>query len=405
MALIVQKFGGSSLANLDCINHVATKILQTCQQGHQVVVIVSAMHGETDRLINLAKSIHPEPHAREYDVLLATGEQASMALLTIALIRLGCSARSYSGAQACIYTNGVYKKARIIDIQCDAIRKDLAAGNIPVIAGFQGIDHKGDINTLGRGGSDTTAVAVAAALNADECQIFTDVDGIYSADPSIVPEARLLKQIHFEEVLELASMGAKVLQQQSVEYAGKFKVPLRVLSTFSDGPGTLVTFARNNMSNALVSGVACKPNQAKIVLRGIDDKPGIAGKILAPISHANIDVDMILQTSSLNGKTDFIFTIPGDDYVRGREIVDELSTKIDIQEILGNDKIGKLSLIGVGMQSHAGIASKMLETLGNENINIQMISTSEIKISVVIEEQFLDLGAKCLHTAFALGAS
>lgn len=404
MALIVQKYGGTSLSNLGCVEKVATKILQTRRKGHQVVVVVSAMNGETDRLIGLAKSIQEEPDAREYDVLVSTGEKASMALMCMALIKRGCRARSYSGSQACIQTNGIYKKARIIDIQCDAIRADIAAGCIPIIAGFQGIDCKGDINTLGRGGSDTTAVAIAAALGADECQIYTDVEGVYSADPRVVPEAQRLKQIHFEEILEMASMGAKVLQNHSVEYAGKYKVPLRVLSTFTEGPGTLVTFDQKNMSDALISGVAYNRNQAKLTLRGIPDQPGIGAKILTPISDANIDVDIILQNGTQTGTTDFTFTISRDDYKRAMEIIDKIVTEIGIQEVSGDDKIGKLSLVGVGMQSHTGIASKMLATLGKENINIQMISTSEIKISVVIDEKYLELGVRALHAAFSLDA-
>jgi aspartate kinase len=402
MAFIVQKYGGTSLGTLACIEHVADKVLATKQQGYDVLVVVSAMSGETDRLINLAKGIHENPDPREYDVIISTGEQVSMGLLALALIKRGVKARSYTGIQAKIQTNGAHKKARIATIESKNLLEDLKAGYIPIVAGFQGVDNAGDINTLGRGGSDTTAVAIAAALKADECQIYTDVDGVYTTDPRIVPTARRLNRITFEEMLEMASLGAKVLQNRAVEFAGKYKVPLRVLSTFKEGPGTLVTFDDNSMEQVLVSGIAFNRNEARITLMGIPDVPGAEYRVIGPISAAHIDVDMILQNVAADGKTNLTFTVSRDDYQKTLNIVDNIAVSLNAREIVGDNKIAKLSLIGLGMRSHAGVASHMFETLAKEGINIQLITTSEIKISVVIDEKYLELGVRALHDAFNL---
>lgn len=402
MALIVQKYGGTSLGTLACIEHVADKILATKQQGFDVLVVVSAMSGETDRLIGLAKAIHENPDPREYDVIISTGEQVSMGLLALALIKRGMKARSYTGIQANIRTDGAHKKARIANIESKSFAEDLKAGYIPIVAGFQGVDHVGDINTLGRGGSDTTAVALAAALKADECQIYTDVDGVYTTDPRIVPTARRLNRITFEEMLEMASLGAKVLQNRAVEFAGKYKVPLRVLSTFKEGPGTLVTFDDKNMEQVLVSGIAFNRNEARITLMGIPDLPGAEYRVIGPISAAHIDVDMILQNVAADGKTNLTFTVSRDDYQKTLNIVDNIAVSLNARQIVSDNKIAKLSLIGLGMRSHAGVASQMFETLAKEGINIQLITTSEIKISVVIDEKYLELGVRALHDAFNL---
>ncbi len=405
MALIVQKYGGSSLADVDCINHVAEKVVTARKQGHQVAVVVSAMHGETDRLMTLAKSIQEQPSPREYATLLSTGEQVSIALLCMAINNKGYEARSFTGGQARILTDSRYKKARILDIDADALEKELAAGRIPVIAGFQGKDVNGDITTLGRGGSDTTGVAIAAALKADECQIYTDVDGVYTADPRVVPQARRLNKVTFEEMLELASLGAKVLQTRAVEFAGKYEVPLRVLSTFAEGDGTLITFEENNaMEQPMVSGIAFNRSEAKLTILGVPDKPGVASSIIGPVSAANIDVDMIVQNVAADEKTDFTFTVHRDDYHKAMEILGHISNELGARVVLGDNKIAKLSLVGVGMRSHAGIASTMFKTLGKEGINIQMITTSEIKVSVVVDEKYLELGVRALHSAFGLDA-
>ncbi|MBE2295596.1 MAG: aspartate kinase [Phycisphaerales bacterium] len=406
MALIVQKYGGTSVGNAERIENVADKVIDWHTRGHQIVVVVSAMSGETDRLIGLAKSITPRPTPRELDVLLATGEQVTIALLCIALEKRGRPACSYTGGQARILTDNAHGKARIQDIEADAIRADLDAGRIVVVAGFQGVDEKGNITTLGRGGSDTTGVALAAALKADECQIYTDVDGVYTTDPRVVPEARRLDRITFEEMLEMASLGSKVLQIRSVEFAGKHNVPLRVLSTFQEGPGTLITFEEVNeaeqMEKVLISGIAFNRSEAKLTVQGVPDRPGIASSILNAVAAANIEVDMIIQNIGRDGTTDFTFTVHRNDYERTLEILNEQASRLGAREVSGDNKIAKLSLVGIGMRSHAGVASKMFEALAKEGINIRMISTSEIKISVVIDEKYLELGVRTLHETFEL---
>ncbi|HMQ12459.1 MAG TPA: aspartate kinase [Candidatus Competibacter phosphatis] len=406
MGLIVQKYGGTSVGNTERIENVANKVIDWRGRGHQVVVVVSAMSGETDRLIGLAKNITSRPSPRELDVLLATGEQVTIALLCIALEKRGCPARSYTGGQARILTDNAHNKARIQDIKADSIRADLDAGRVVVVAGFQGVDEDGNITTLGRGGSDTTGVALAAALKADECQIYTDVDGVYTTDPRVVPEARRLDRITFEEMLEMASLGSKVLQIRSVEFAGKHNVPLRVLSSFQEGPGTLITFEEANeakqMENVLISGIAFNRDEAKLTVQGVPDRPGIAFSILGSVSAANIEVDMIIQNIGRDGTTDFTFTVHRNDYERTLEILNEQAIRLGAREVSGDGKIAKLSLVGIGMRSHAGVASKMFEALAREGINIRMISTSEIKISVVIDEKYLELGVRALHEAFGL---
>lgn len=406
MALIIQKYGGTSVGTVERIKNVATQVMQARQAGNDVVVVVSAMSGETDRLITMAKEIMSEPDPREYSVLVSTGEQVTIALLALALNQMGCSARSYTGAQARIVTTSDYKKARIVRISGEQeIRKDLADGHVIVVAGFQGSDEKGNITTLGRGGSDTTAVALAAALKADECQIYTDVDGVYTTDPRVVPEARRLDRITFEEMLEMASLGAKVLQIRSVEFAGKYNVPMRVLSSFQEGPGTLITFEEIGMEQPRVSGIAFNRNEAKLTVLGVPHRPGIAFEILGPISSANIDVDMIIQNVANDDKIDFTFTVHRDDYQKTLSILDSVVSQLEGRGVIGDNKIAKLSLVGVGMRSHAGIASTMFETLGKEGINIQLISTSEIKISVVVDEKYLELGVRALHSAFGLAVA
>jgi aspartate kinase len=406
MGLIVQKYGGTSVGNTERIENVANKVIDWRGRGHQVVVVVSAMSGETDRLIGLAKNITSRPSPRELDVLLATGEQVTIALLCIALEKRGCPARSYTGGQARILTDNAHNKARIQDIKADSIRADLDAGRVVVVAGFQGVDEDGNITTLGRGGSDTTGVALAAALHADECQIYTDVDGVYTTDPRVVPEARRLDRITFEEMLEMASLGSKVLQIRSVEFAGKHNVPLRVLSSFQEGSGTLITFEEANeakqMENVLISGIAFNRDEAKLTVQGVPDRPGIAFSILGSVSAANIEVDMIIQNIGRDGTTDFTFTVHRNDYERTLEILNEQATRLGAREVSGDGKIAKLSLVGIGMRSHAGVASKMFEALAREGINIRMISTSEIKISVVVDEKYLELGVRALHEAFGL---
>lgn len=402
MALIVQKYGGSSVGTIDRIRHVASRVIAAKQQGHEVVVAVSAMQGETDRLIQLANSLSSDPNAREYDVLVSTGEQVSMALLSMALNDLGYPACSFTGSQVGIVTDHIHTKARILNVKTDTIRKSLNEGRIVVVAGFQGVNKHGDITTLGRGGSDTTAVALAAALKADECQIYTDVEGVYTTDPRMIPEASLLPQISFEEMLELASLGAKVLQMRSVELASKHNVPLRVLSTFSDHPGTLVTFEEKIMTKRLVSGIAFSREEAIISLSGVPNRAGVEGLILGKISDANIEIDMIAQNAGTKEISDFTFTLQRKDYPKAIKIVEGLATELGAMSLKSNANVAKLSLVGIGMRSHSGVASSMFKALGNADINIQMITTSEIKISVVIAESDLERGVQAVHTAFEL---
>jgi aspartate kinase len=404
MALIVQKYGGTSVANVERIRAVAERVAKFKMLGHQVVVVLSAMSGETNRLIGLAKQIQATPDPRELDMLVSTGEQVTIALLAMALKDLGLKAKSYTGPQVRILTDNAFTKARILSIDEANMRRDLDAGHVVVVAGFQGVDEQGNITTLGRGGSDTTGVALAAALKADECQIYTDVDGVYTTDPRIVPEARRLKTITFEEMLEMASLGSKVLQIRSVEFAGKYKVKLRVLSSFQDeGDGTLITFEENNtMEQAVVSGIAFNRDEAKITVVGVPDQPGIAYQILGPVADANIDVDMIVQNVGHENTTDFTFTVHRNDFAKAMDIVKSHAKAIGAREVTGDDKIAKVSIVGVGMRSHVGIARKMFETLSQENINLQMISTSEIKISVVVEDKYMELAVRALHQAFEL---
>ncbi|MCU7796976.1 MAG: aspartate kinase [Candidatus Thiodiazotropha sp. (ex Semelilucina semeliformis)] len=403
MALIVQKYGGTSVGTIERIQAVAEKVKRHRDQGNQVVVVVSAMSGETNRLIALASEIDETNDPREMDMLVSTGEQVTIALLSMALQKLGCPARSYTGGQVHILTDSAYSKARIRDIDGARVKADLEAGRVVVIAGFQGIDEHGHITTLGRGGSDTTAVAMAAALKADECQIYTDVDGVYTTDPRVEPKARRLERITFEEMLEMASLGSKVLQIRSVEFAGKYNVPLRVLSSFEEGEGTLITFEDERMEQAKISGIAFNRDEAKLTIRGVPDQPGVAFKILGPISDQNIEVDMIVQNIAADtSTTDFTFTVNRGDFKRAREILEKTAQELKAQEVLADDKIVKISLVGVGMRSHAGIASTMFEALAKEGINIRMISTSEIKVSVVVDEKYLELGVRTLHEAFNL---
>jgi aspartate kinase len=404
MALIVQKYGGTSVGTIDRILAVAEKVKQARDRGDQVVVVVSAMSGETDRLIGLAKAIQPQPAPRELDVLLSTGEQVTIALLAMALDRLGCAARSYTGAQVQVLTDSAHNKARIRDIDGARVRADLDAGRVVVVAGFQGIDEHGSITTLGRGGSDTSAVAMAAALKADECQIYTDVDGVYTTDPRIEPRARKLERITFEEMLEMASLGSKVLQIRAVEFAGKYQVPLRVLSSFEEGDGTLISFEEEHVEQAKIAGIAFAKDEAKLTVLGVPDQPGVAHKILGPISDANIEVDMIVQNIAADEKTtDFTFTVHRNDYTKAMDILRSTASALSAREVIGDEKIVKISLVGVGMRSHAGIATQMFQALAKEGINIRMISTSEIKISVVVDERYLELGVRALHEAFELG--
>jgi aspartate kinase len=405
VALIVQKYGGTSVGSPERIKSVARRVAKYKAQGHQVVVVVSAMSGETNRLVALAKEIQAEPDAREMDVILSTGEQVTIGLLTMALMAEGLKAKSYTGAQVKILTDSAFTKARILSIDEENIRADLSNDYVLVVAGFQGMDEAGNITTLGRGGSDTTGVAVAAALGADECQIYTDVDGVYTTDPRMVPEARRLKSITFEEMMEMASLGSKVLQIRSVEFAGKYKVKLRVLSSFEEeGEGTLITFEEDNtMEQAIISGIAFNRDEAKITVIGVPDKPGIAYQILGPVSEANIDVDMIIQNVGVAGATDFSFTVHRNEYAKAMDLLkNTVQQHIGAREVIGDNKTAKVSVVGIGMRSHVGIASKMFRTLAEEGINIQMISTSEIKISVVIDEKYLELAVRVLHKAFDL---
>ena len=403
MALIVQKYGGTSVGTPERIQAVAEKIIQYRDQGNQLVVVVSAMSGETDRLLSLAATMSTRPVARELDVLLATGEQTTIALLSMALEERGCAARSYTGPQVHILTDDAHNKARILDIDANRVSSDLAAGRVVVVAGFQGMDEDGNITTLGRGGSDTTAVALAAALKADECQIFTDVDGVYTTDPRVEPDARRLQRITFEEMLEMASLGSKVLQIRAVEFSGKYNVKLRVLSSFEPGEGTLIAYEEAGMEQALISGIAFNRDEAKLTVLGVPDQPGVAHGILGPIAEANIEVDMIIQNIAPDGKTtDFTFTVNRNDYQRGMEILQQTADKMGASEVSGDARIVKISLVGVGMRSHAGVASQMFSALADVSINIQMITTSEIKISVIIEEKFLELAVRSLHSSFGL---
>jgi aspartate kinase len=407
MALIVQKYGGTSVGSPERIKNVARRVAKWTSQGHQVVVVVSAMSGETNRLIGLAREIQANPDPRELDVVVSTGEQVTIGLLCMALMEIGVKARSYTGGQVRILTDSAFTKARIVSIDEENMRADLDDGCVVVVAGFQGVDESGNITTLGRGGSDTTGVALAAALKADECQIYTDVDGVYTTDPRIVPEARRLATITFEEMLEMASLGSKVLQIRSVEFAGKYKVKLRVLSSLEElgreGPGTLITFEEDiKMEQPTISGIAFNRDEAKLTVLGVPDRPGIAYQILGPISEANIDVDMIIQNVGHDGMTDFSFTVNRSEFGKATQILEQVKSHIGARQITGDNKAAKVSVVGVGMRSHVGIASKMFRTLAEEGINIQMISTSEIKISVVIDEKYLELAVRVLHKAFEL---
>ncbi len=409
MALIVQKYGGTSVGSTARIRDVARRVARFRREGHQVVVVVSAMAGETNRLLALARELSPSPDPRELDVVAATGEQVTIGLLSIALKELGVEARSYTGAQVRILTDNAHTKARILEIDEERVRRDLEAGTVVVVAGFQGVDRHGNVTTLGRGGSDTSGVALAAALKADECQIYTDVDGVYTTDPRIVPEARRLDRITFEEMLELASQGSKVLQIRSVEFAGKYLVRVRVLSSFEDPEanptGTLITYEEDeNMEQAIISGIAFNRDEAKISVMGVEDRPGIAYAILGPIAAANIDVDMIVQNIGASGHTDFSFTVNRNEYRKALEVLERerAAGRFQARELIGDNRIAKVSVVGIGMRSHVGLASKMFKTLADEGINIQMISTSEIKIAVVIDEKYLELAVRVLHKAFEL---
>ncbi len=403
MAVIVQKYGGTSVGSVERIEKVADKVIQYRNQGNSIVVVVSAMSGETNRLVSLASEILGEtPHGPELDVLLSTGEQVTIALLSMALQKRGCPAISRTGWQLDIKTDDASNKARITGIDTEKIQCHLDEGMVVVVAGFQGVDEDGNITTLGRGGSDTTAVALATAINADECQIFTDVDGVYTTDPRVEPNARRLPQITFEEMLEMASLGSKVLQIRAVEFAGKYKVPLRVLSSFEDGPGTLITTEDKHMEQAKIAGIAFNRDEAQLTVKGVPDQPGIAAKILGPISRANIEIDMIVQNVAWDDTANFTFTVHRNDFKRALEILEDTANKLGATTVSGDASIVKLSLVGVGMRSHAGIASQMFETLAEEGINIRMISTSEIKISVVVDEKYLELGVRCLHQEFGL---
>jgi len=404
MSLIVQKYGGTSVGSAERIKNVARRVAKWRARGHQMVVVVSAMSGETNRLIALANEVQSQPDPRELDVIISTGEQVTIALLSMALIESGVKARSYTATQVRILTDSAHTRARIVSIDEDRIRADLEAGYVVVVAGFQGVDEKGNITTLGRGGSDTTGVALAAALKAGECQIYTDVDGVYTTDPRIVPEARRLATITFEEMLEMASLGSKVLQIRSVEFAGKYKVRLRVLSSFEEeGEGTLITFEEDEkMEQAIISGIAFNRDEAKVTILGVPDRPGIAYQILGPIGDANIDVDMIVQNVGHDGMTDFSFTVHRNDYQKTLKVLEPIVKHTQASGVVSGDRIAKVSVIGVGMRSHAGIASTMFRTLAEEGINIEMISTSEIKISVVIDEKYMELAVRVLHRAFAL---
>ena len=402
MPLIVEKYGGSSVGTSERICAVADRVAASHRGGDDLVVVLSAMAGETNRLLELARDIDPEADARETDVLVSTGEQVTIALLTMALHKLDVPARSYTGGQVRILTDNVHGKARILDIDADMVRTDIEQRNVVVIAGFQGGDGEGNITTLGRGGSDTTAVAMAAALQADECRIYTDVDGVYTADPRIVPDARRLEQITVEEMLELSSLGAKVLQTRSVEFAGKYKVPLRVLSSFESGKGTLITYEVNKMEQPLIAGIAYNRDEAKLTIRGVPDQPGVASTIFGQISEAHVNVDMIIQNVAQDGTTDLTFTVNRSEYTHARSILEKISTQLKAREVVGDDQLAKISIVGVGMRSHAGIASTMFEAMATEGINIELISTSEIKISIGVADRYVELAVRALHKAFGL---
>ena len=402
MPLIVEKYGGSSVGTSERIRAVADRVAASHRAGEDLVVVLSAMAGETNRLLELARDIDPEADARETDVLVSTGEQVTIALLTMALHKLDVPARSYTGGQVRILTANVHGKARILDIDADMVRTDIEQRNVVVIAGFQGVDGEGNITTLGRGGSDTTAVAMAAALQADECRIYTDVDGVYTADPRIVPDARRLEQITVEEMLELSSLGAKVLQTRSVEFAGKYKVPLRVLSSFESGKGTLITYEVNKMEQPLIAGIAYNRDEAKLTIRGVPDQPGVASTIFGQISEAHVNVDMIIQNVAQDGTTDLTFTVNRSEYTHARSILEKISTQLKAREVVGDDQLAKISIVGVGMRSHAGIASTMFQAMATEGINIELISTSEIKISIGVADRYVELAVRALHKAFGL---
>ena len=402
MPLIVEKYGGTSVGTSERIHAVADRVAASHRAGENLVVVLSAMAGETNRLLKLAHEIDPEADARETDVLVSTGEQVTIALLTMALHKLDVPARSYTGGQVRILTDNVYGKARILDIDADMVRTDIEQRNVVVVAGFQGVDREGNITTLGRGGSDTTAVAMAAALQADECRIYTDVDGVYTADPRIVPEARRLERITVEEMLELSSLGAKVLQTRSVELAGKYKVPLRVLSSFEPGNGTLITHEANEMEQPLIAGIAYNRDEAKLTIRGVPDRPGVASTIFGQISDAHVNVDMIIQNVAQDGTTDLTFTVNRSEYTHARSILEKISTQLKAREVVGDDQLAKISIVGVGMCSHAGIASTMFEAMATEGINIELISTSEIKISIGVADRYVELAVRALHKAFGL---
>ncbi len=406
MSLLVQKYGGTSVGSIERIEQVAEKVAGFRAQGHDMVIVVSAMSGETNRLIGLAQQIQQTPDPRELDVLVSTGEQVTIALLCMALKKRGVDARSYTGGQVRILTDSSFTKARIQAIDEQNMRADLQAGRVVVVAGFQGVDEQGNITTLGRGGSDTTGVALAAALKADECQIYTDVDGVYTTDPRICERARRLEKITFEEMLEMASQGSKVLQIRSVEFAGKYKVPLRVLHSFKEGPGTLITLDEEDltMEQPIVSGIAFNRDEAKVTVTGVPDTPGVAAKILAPVGEANIEVDVIVQNVSADGTTDLTFTVHKNDMNKAVAVLQNVAKEIGAREVRSDDKVAKVSIVGVGMRSHAGVASRMFTALADERINIQMITTSEIKISVIIDERYLELAVRSLHTAFGLDA-
>ena len=402
MSLIIQKYGGTSVGSVERIQAVADKVLAARAKGHELVVVVSAMSGETDRLLALSREVCEQPRPRELDVLLSTGEQVTIALLSMALEAKGCAAVSFTGGQVCILTDNVHNKARITNIDAERVSTSLKEGKVVVIAGFQGIDENGNITTLGRGGSDTTAVAMAAALNADECHIYTDVDGVYTADPRIVSKAQRIDRIAYEEMLEMASLGSKVLQIRSVEFASKYNISLRVLSTFEDGLGTLITAEDESMEQVLISGIAHNRDEAKLTIRGVPDTPGIASRILGPIAAANIEVDMIIQNIGDEKSANFTFTVHRNDYQTAMTILEGTAKELGAEGVDGDDRIAKISVVGLGMRSHAGIASQMFAALAEEGINIQMISTSEIKISVVVDDKYLELGVRTLHSTFGL---
>ena len=402
MFLAVEKYGGTSVGSVERINAVADRVSASHQKGERLVVVVSAMAGETNRLLGLAEEIDSGAQAREMDVLVSTGEQVTIALLSMALNKRGIDARSYTGSQVQILTDNVHGKARILDIDAARVRDDLEHDRVVVIAGFQGVDAEGNITTLGRGGSDTTAVAMAAALQADECRIFTDVDGVYTTDPRIVSEARRLDRITVEEMLELASQGAKVLQTRSVEFAGKYRVPLRVLSSFEEGLGTLITHEVSDMEQPLIAGIAYNRDEAKVTIRGVPDQPGVASRIFGPISAAHLNIDMIIQNVAQDGTTDLTFTVNRSEYAEAMQLLNDIAKELNARDVVGDDTLAKIAIVGVGMRSHSGVAAKMFETLATEGINIELISTSEIKISVGVNDKYVELAVRALHKAFEL---